>query len=277
MIRDLVYDVGLHRGEDADFYLRKGYSVVGIEANPALVKDASIRFRDAIAGGRLRLFFGAVAPASADNKINFYANIDLSVWGTIDPEGALRNEGLGHRSEKIEVNRIDIAELYRSLGIPVYLKIDIEGLDSLVLEELKGFDDRPQYISLESDISDFSRLILEMNLLKDLGYKKFKLVQQQTIPGTTVRTCALNGELFEYTFEAHASGPFGDDLPGEWLTYDDALEQYEFLFRSYRLFGHGSRISKMPKAIQRVARELYRRSTGWRGPLPGWFDTHASL
>ena len=31
--RDLLYDVGMHRGEDAEFYLRKGFRVIGFDAD----------------------------------------------------------------------------------------------------------------------------------------------------------------------------------------------------------------------------------------------------
>ena len=32
----LVYDVGVHRGDDTAYYLHKGFRVVGVEANPAM-------------------------------------------------------------------------------------------------------------------------------------------------------------------------------------------------------------------------------------------------
>jgi len=37
---DLIYDVGLHKGEDAEFYLRKGFRVVAFEADSDLVDFA---------------------------------------------------------------------------------------------------------------------------------------------------------------------------------------------------------------------------------------------
>ena len=52
---------------------------------------------------------------------------------------------------------MDIAEIYRTYGVPFYLKIDVEGADRLVLEELKSFSNRPQYVSLESEKVDFNR------------------------------------------------------------------------------------------------------------------------
>jgi hypothetical protein len=37
---DLIFDVGFHRGEDTDFYLKKGFRVVAVEATGA---EASAR------------------------------------------------------------------------------------------------------------------------------------------------------------------------------------------------------------------------------------------
>ena len=34
--RSLIFDVGCNDGQDSDFYLKKGFRVVAVEANPAL-------------------------------------------------------------------------------------------------------------------------------------------------------------------------------------------------------------------------------------------------
>lgn len=277
MRSDLIFDVGLHKGEDTQFYLQKGFAVVGIEANPALIQTAKIRFRDEIASGKLTLIEGAIAPPSAGDSVVFYANTDLTVWGTIDLKWASRNEMLGSPSQQTKVNRVDIVDVYRSFGIPFYLKVDVEGVDRFVIEQLKSFDGRPQYLSLELEKLDFGQLEAEMGLLKSLGYRKFKIVQQQTVPGTKITAITLTGRPFEYVFEFDASGPFGDELTGPWLTYDEAIERYRSVFRRYRHFGDYSPIKKMPERVQRLVRKLYRMGTGYEGPLPGWFDTHASL
>jgi FkbM family methyltransferase len=277
MQRTLVYDVGLHKGEDTDFYLRMGYQVVAIEANGELVENATRRFEDAITRGKLRVIHGAVAPASMGNKVVFYKNRDQLAWSTVRPEWASRNENLGSPSEQSEVKRVDIAEVFRSHGIPFYLKIDVEGVDRVVLEALKMFKDRPHYISIESEKVDFDQLKVEMDLLRNLGYSKFKIVQQETIPGTRIRSQTIDGRPFEYVFESHASGPFGDDLPPPWLAYDEALEYHKAVFRRYKYFGDNSHVRKMPGKAQKIIHMLYRASTGYSGPLPGWFDTHASL
>jgi hypothetical protein len=44
----------------------------------------------------------------------------------------------------------------------------------------------------------------------------------------------------------------------------------------HKYFGDHSVVRRVPATAQRVLRKLYRMSTGHAGPLPGWFDTHAS-
>lgn len=117
----------------------------------------------------------------------------------------------------------------------------------------------------------------ECELLAGLGYKKFKIVQQADIPGRTIEVSKLDGTPISYTFEEHASGAFGEHIPQPWLTLEEALAEYRRIFRRYRLFGDYSLVSKMPYRLQRTLRRGYKAATGYRGPLPGWFDTHASL
>jgi FkbM family methyltransferase len=166
--RNLIYDIGLHKGEDTDFYLKKGYDVIAFEANPSLIAYCRKRFEDAVASGRLQIIEGAIAPESAGERIPFYVNPDISGWGTIAPEWVERNAKLGHNSHKIEVPRIDLVGICRSYGIPYYAKIDIEGADMLVLESFKQFTDRPNYVSIEADKVQLSELNRQMTALRDL-------------------------------------------------------------------------------------------------------------
>jgi hypothetical protein len=61
--RDLVYDVGMSRGEDTEFYLKKGYRVVGFEADPLLLDRCRRRFATALAGGQLNIVAGVICAA----------------------------------------------------------------------------------------------------------------------------------------------------------------------------------------------------------------------
>ena len=136
MVADLIYDVGLHKGEDTAFYLKKGFKVLGIEANPKLVQHCQARFRNEVASGQLRIIEGAIAPESEGPTITFYRSSD-SVLSTINRNRAERTEKLGHKSECIVLPRVDVVDIYRSCGVPYFLKVDVEGAEQLVLQGLK--------------------------------------------------------------------------------------------------------------------------------------------
>lgn len=270
---DLIFDIGLHRGEDTDFYLRKGFRVVAFEADPELVAHCKARFRDAISEGQLQIVEGAIAPETAGERLAFYKNLQKSVWGTIDASWAERNAKVGARSVKVEVGRVDVVEAFRAVGVPFYLKVDIEGADHLVLDGLHRLEDRPRYISIEAEAVELTRLVAQLDALRDLGYHGFKPVQQASVPGTQIATTTLSAEPLYYVFGESASGAFGDDVPGAWLSYDQCLEEYRRIFTRFRLFGGNAILSRLPGGKEII------RLLGWvRGmPIVGWYDTHAKL
>src|ERR1700675_2489298 len=102
MRSQLIYDVGMHRGEDTDFYLKRGHRVVGVEANPDLVTDLRARFRAEIGSGQLQIIDKAIN--SQAGVARFAVNQMNSVWGTLRDEFVLRNETiLGAPSKFIEI------------------------------------------------------------------------------------------------------------------------------------------------------------------------------
>ena len=57
----LIYDVGAHKGEDAEFYLKKGFSVVAIEAAPQLCELIEERLLSFVQSQRLKILILAVS------------------------------------------------------------------------------------------------------------------------------------------------------------------------------------------------------------------------
>lgn len=267
----LIYDCGIHRGEDTAYYAKLGYRVVAFEANPSLAEECRRRFSREIDSGRVTVVEGAIAPADHGDRVTFYVSSE-TVWGTIKRDFSETRAIVGADFRPVTVPRTDMLAVLRKTGVPYYLKIDIEGADSHVLQCIEEFGERPRFISLESDKVNFSALIAELDTLKRLGYSKFKVVQQAGIGRSLIRTTALDGTPVEHTFEIGASGPFGDDLPGRWLTYDEAIARYESVFRAYRSFGDHSilRRHKIGRVLLTLLGRLLKR------PIPGWYDTHAT-
>jgi FkbM family methyltransferase len=266
---DLIFDVGMHLGEDTDFYLKKGFQVVAFEAHPDFVQHCESRFSDEIAGNRLIIVPGAVVPCAAAT-VPFYVNTVDSTWGTLNLDWVSRNARRGAPSRRIEVARVNILEHFHRHGVPYYLKIDIEGSDREAARSLQALEDRPRFISIETDIFRLSRVDEEIDLLYSLGYRKFKPVQQMDIRGACVSVQTRDGTPFEYVFENGASGVFGDDLSGEWLNYRECRRAYRAIFARYWIVGH---LSPLYRYRWHDARTRLMRMIG----MAGWHDLHASL
>jgi FkbM family methyltransferase len=267
---DLIFDVGMHLGEDTDFYLKKGFRVLGFEANPTFVNHCRERFSDTVDSGRLVIVEGAVA-SGAGSSVPFYVNLVTTQWGTVNRDWVIRNERRGAPSRMIEVRRIDLVDFFHEHGMPYYLKIDIEGSDLWAASSLKELKDRPQFISIETNINSFRRLRGEIDMLCSLGYTKFKTVQQETIEGSRIVSHTRDGTMFEYVFEVGASGSFGDELPGKWLDHKALIRAYRAIFARYWAVGHLS-----PLYRWRRGRSVQRRLERVIG-ISGWHDLHASF
>jgi FkbM family methyltransferase len=275
MKADLIFDVGMHKGEDTDFYLKKGFRVVGIEANPELAAHCRQRFAARVADGSLHVVEGAIVPKDRATQptVTFYKNVERTIWGTIDPQWRDRNVRLGCHSTEIVVPCVDLGAVLRKHGVPYYMKIDIEGADRLCLDYLKDIDERPQFISLEDEKVDLSRLIDDLGALWDLGYRTFRAVQQETIANSMYRGADRAGRMVLHQFELGASGAFGEDLAGPWMTPQEMIVEYKWIYEMYRLFGDDS-----PFCQDANLYELRTKlAQHFKCCLPGWYDTHASL
>lgn len=270
MIRNLIYDVGLHRGEDTAYYLARGFTVVAIEADPDLVEYCESRFEKEIKSRRLVIVQGAIVEDDRMQSVGFYRNNKVSVWGTVLKNWADRNSSFGAESSLIEVPVVNIKSLLLKYGCPYYMKIDIEGMDLACLIKLLDSDCRPKYISLEADKVDFKKLQEEFRTFARLGYGSFYIQQQADIRKHRVPSGSREGDYVDYSFEDGSSGPFGSDLIGPWLTTEEALLRYKKIFREYRFFGDNSILLKFPLVCSVISKCMGR-------PLPGWHDTHARL
>lgn len=269
LVEDLIYDVGLHKGEDSAFYLAKGYRVVAFEANPELVEQCRKRFASEIAAGRLTIVEGAITDSSA-STVRFYKHTE-SGWGTTSEEWTTRNEKAGE-VEPVDVPAVSFTDTLRRTGIPSFMKIDVEGADRLCLEALLDFEQRPQSVSIEANpyYASSENLMSEFALLQQLGYDRFALVQQAGVPGSEVLTRTLAGDPLRYRFEEDGSGSFGSDV-GPWLDPERARAQYKRLFFTSRV------VTPLVWRI-RFGRDILKWIAAhlpWRGGT-GWYDTHAA-
>jgi FkbM family methyltransferase len=294
--RNLIYDVGMHQGEDSEFYLKKGFRVVAIEAAAALAQAASKRFQEYIENGQLVIL--NVAIAEEDGPLTFFENPGMSIWGTTDPQWAERNRKLGQRSVETTVQGRNFANILSEYGVPYYLKIDIEGADTLCLEGLRTLRAKPKHVSIESTKTSWKSLMDEFALFKELGYTRFKAIPQHTVNTQVCPRPAKEGVYVDHSFKFGSSGLFGEELDGDWMDEAQILRVYRRIFLQYRLYGDDSLAARLwrtlrPKSLPAEGEKIHSAEESSSGqeagglakrpsllrrirPRVGWYDTHAT-
>jgi FkbM family methyltransferase len=259
--------------EKIPIYLKKGFRVIAFEANSDLAASAQSKFDDYIAKDKLVIVHGAIVDSSySGDTVEFYKNNKNSLWGTASPYFAERNSALGADSTLIRVPRINFSDCLAKLGVPYYLKIDIEGMDIVCLRALLQVEGRPAYVSIESDRTDFRKLSEEFEILTQLGYTSFQAVQQATVHRQTVPRPSQEGIAIEHVFPRGSSGLFGKDLPQRWQTLDQVSGQYKKIFFGYRVWGEDHGLAQKFFPLKVVRKGL---SVALDRRIPGWYDTHA--
>jgi FkbM family methyltransferase len=260
----LIYDVGMHNGDDTAYYLHLGYRVVGIEASPLMIATLRKRFFQDISGGRLTLL--NVGVAKSEGQLDFWICDEVSEWSSFNLEIASRN---GAKHHSVSVDTLTFSSILSRYEVPFYCKIDIEGNDLLCLNGLVQ-SDLPPFISLEMGHADGN---IAIDLLYALGYKKFKIISQvtwaQPLPIFSSYENGLNRTIRGYlhridrklrgarcdgdwTFRSGSSGAFGEATSGPWRSHARVLKQWQILHDADLKYGA-------------------------RGIGGNWFDIHASL
>lgn len=206
----IVFDLGMNNGDDTAHYLRCGFSVLAVEANPVLCAQARDRFQAEIAAGRVTVL--QVAIAEQDGTATFFVNLDNDHWSSLDPGWAGRD---GTATRETTVEAVTLETLVARFGAPHFLKVDVEGVDRTVIEQVRALTVRPRYVSVED--CRFGPLYLEA--FRDCGYDSFKLLDQSTVP-------TLLDPYSGQPFPAGSSGPCCEAVPGPWLSYEDMVNHY---------------------------------------------------
>lgn len=240
MQNDLVFDIGLHLGEDTGYYLSRGFRVLAVDADVESIVNASKRFSREIESGQLTLLNFAICELD-DQDVQLHLSTH-SLWNSL--LHAIADRGGRFKSARAVPAR-SLRRLLEAYGVPFYCKLDIEGADARALTTLAGITAVPKYVSVETEcVGDDERLSDEQALttlrrLVEAGYHCFKLVEQNSLTvldgrpffgagsdstsaeppmGHRQRLVGVHG----FDFAPSSTGPFGEDLGGKWINYGEA-------------------------------------------------------
>jgi FkbM family methyltransferase len=170
---DLIFDVGANVGDKTDLFLRLGTRVVSIEpdeANQEVLRDRFLRYR--LAPKRVVIVGKAVSDRSAIETM--WIDGPGSAVNTLSQKWAETlksnkdNFEHGHfglefaRSKAVETTTLE--ELIITHGLPLFVKIDVEGYEASVIRGLK----RPvPFLSFEINLPEFRQEGLDCVRLLD--------------------------------------------------------------------------------------------------------------
>jgi len=167
----MVLDVGMNAGQSTRAFLKRGFRVVAVEADPAL-SLRSIKREGVIVLSR------AVARQSN-------VNVSLCVDGPTETHHLLVGSAMRQCRKALVVRSITCKDLIRTHGVPFLMKVDIEGMEIACLDSLLEMPqaELPKFLVFESPtykcphdkvtgcVASFIRVV---NALEQRGYRDWK-------------------------------------------------------------------------------------------------------
>ncbi|KYP15112.1 MAG: hypothetical protein A1D16_12435, partial [Flavihumibacter sp. CACIAM 22H1] len=201
----LIFDLGANRGQNLKYYLSNADKVVAVEANPDLVKDINLQFAHEISNGRLIVINKCISEENAPNSIvDFYVNKFDSGLSRFTPPKYHPED-----FTVIQIESVSYSQLLRDYGQPEFVKIDLEGYDKILLNNLIENDLLPAYLSTEN-----CGLPILNKLIASGRYNCYNIVSFYNYEDYYVKTTNKT------------AGPFGKDIKSPWLSEQDILELY---------------------------------------------------
>jgi len=201
----IIFDFGANEGQNLSYYLKKADLVVAVEANPALAKKIKNDFKDQVEDKSLLVLNNCLVGEKTSDVVNFYCHkTDGGLSSFKEPKTSLSSYDL------IKVEPITYQEIVAKVGIPFYVKIDLEGLDFIIFDSIIKSKILPYYLSFENSVT-----YTEEILKNTQDYQSFNFVSFYNYSKIYGKT------------EDKTAGPFGLDIKSPWLNQKAIITMYK--------------------------------------------------
>lgn len=177
---DLVFDVGSHVGDRIAAFRRLGARVVACEPQPALVKTLRL-----IYGRDPSVTIEPVAVGASFGEIELKINVDNPTVSTVSRDFVKASEGAPgwegqNWSKSVTVPMTTLDALVARHGMPVFMKIDVEGFEA---EALAGLTQPVSALSFEFTTIQRDVALACLTRCQALGYSRYNaaLGESQTL------------------------------------------------------------------------------------------------
>lgn len=205
----VIFDIGANKGQNLNYFLNKADIVIAIEANPYLVEKIESDFKKFINNKKLIVRNIALTNNENIKKIDFYIHKIKNTHSTIYPDDISK---FYKHEVKCDKASLIIQKYLKEFNISKieYIKIDIEGADKLVLEDLLKNNILAKNLSVECHDPEVLELLISS------PYNSFKFISgidRNFKNDIKIITKDFNEKIIN--FHVHSSGPYGEDIPGE--------------------------------------------------------------
>lgn len=167
----LVFDIGANRGAYAQVFLNLGARVISVEPNPICASELR-----RLGASFPRLTVVEKAVGESPGKAAFHVCEDSTIstlsdrWLEVAKQSRYHKDARWSQDRTVSVTTID--ELASTYGEPIFIKIDVEGLDDQVL---RGMSFLPPALSFEfnTTIPEVAQNCLNLPLI--VGNYEFNL------------------------------------------------------------------------------------------------------
>ena len=211
-MRKFIIDFGANRSQNLEYFLKRADLVIAVEANPTLCEFIEKEFANYVANGQLIVENCAVSEKDSNEGLIFY------IHKTRDYLSTSLNQELNPNYKKISIKAKTPGTIIQEHTKPadsfLYAKFDLEGFDATALNTMVGQGYVSDFISIEAHTVDCLVAILNIREVKGL-----KLLEGTDVVKkySSVDILTLNEKIEKFSFKIHSSGPFGDDISGDWM------------------------------------------------------------
>ena len=216
----IIFDIGANKGQNFKYFFKKADIVIAFEANIILVEKMRLNFKEFIDNKKLIIENIALNDDDKIEKIDFFISKTDDVKSTLYPH----NKNEFYKKEvkckkassliKKYLQKYDISEIE-------YIKIDIEGADKLILRDLLQNNILAKNLSIECQDPEVIEILLTS------PYKSFKFFKGKDMTfKKNIEITTKNNNKKIINFDKDSSGPFGDDIPGNYYDKNSILPYF---------------------------------------------------
>ena len=216
----IIFDIGANKGQNFKYFFKKADIVIAFEANIILVEKIRLDFKEFIDNKKLVIENIALNDDEKIEKIDFFISKTDDVKSTLYPHDKNKFYKKEVKCKKASslikkyLQKYDISEIE-------YIKIDIEGADKLILRDLLQNNILAKNLSVECQDPEVIELLLKS------PYKSFKFFKGKDMTfKKNIEITTKNNNKKIINFDKESSGPFGDDIPGNYYDKNSILPYF---------------------------------------------------